>query len=178
MREELLGYWNSLINDIPPELYEIALVFLLAVFVMFIGLKGLKAGLRYSIGVLVLEYIALIYCSTVFLRKTGKVVVYNYMPFWSYQAYLDGSEPNAITENFANVLVFVPLGFLASFVLRRASFFKIGLFGAFISMGIETLQLFFKKGFSEWDDVMHNTLGCVIGYGLFCITKKCLNISW
>lgn len=38
--------------------------------------------------------------------------------------------------------------------------------GLVISVSIETMQYFFHKGFSETDDVMHNTLGCMIGYVL------------
>ena len=39
--------------------------------------------------------------------------------------------------------------------------------GICLSVGIETLQFVFRKGFSEFDDVMHNTLGCLIGYGMY-----------
>ena len=38
-----------------------------------------------------------------------------------------------------------------------------------MSMSIEALQFFFHKGVSEVDDIMHNTLGCVIGYGVFSL---------
>lgn len=27
------------------------------------------------------------------------------------------------------------------------------------------------KGFSELDDVMHNTLGCMIGYGIYSLVR-------
>lgn len=30
-----------------------------------------------------------------------------------------------------------------------------------------TFTRFFMKGFSDLDDVMHNTVGCVIGYLIF-----------
>ena len=33
-----------------------------------------------------------------------------------------------------------------------------------ISVTIEALQFLFMRGFSEVDDVMHNTLGCLIGW--------------
>ncbi len=35
-----------------------------------------------------------------------------------------------------------------------------------ISVTIEALQFLFMRGFSEVDDVMHNTLGCILGYML------------
>ena len=38
------------------------------------------------------------------------------------------------------------------------------LIGCSISLTIESLQFLFIKGFSEVDDVMHNTVGCLIGW--------------
>lgn len=167
-----MSYWEALVNDIPHELYIMALIVLLAFLLLFVGRKGLGKGLRYSLGVLLVEYVALIYCSTVFFRPTGKVATYDYKPFWSYQAYLDGREPNALIENYANMLVFVPVGLLLGFTIKRTSYVRVAIIGVCISIGIELLQLIYKKGFSELDDVMHNTLGCMLGYGLFRM------ISW
>jgi len=42
-----------------------------------------------------------------------------------------------------------------------------GVIGCSISTTIEVLQFCFMKGFSEVDDVMHNTLGCILGYNLW-----------
>ena len=39
------------------------------------------------------------------------------------------------------------------------------LIGCSISITIEALQFCFMKSFSELDDVMHNTVGCLIGGG-------------
>lgn len=38
--------------------------------------------------------------------------------------------------------------------------------GMGISLSIEAMQYIFHRGFAETDDVMHNTLGCVLGYML------------
>ena len=38
-----------------------------------------------------------------------------------------------------------------------------GLDGMGISVGIELLQRFFRKGFADVDDVIHNALGCASG---------------
>ena len=32
---------------------------------------------------------------------------------------------------------------------------------------IEVLQFVFKRGFAEFDDVFHNVVGCVIGFGVY-----------
>ena len=38
--------------------------------------------------------------------------------------------------------------------------------GFIFSSVIELSQLALKRGLCEFDDVFHNTLGCVIGYGV------------
>ncbi len=43
--------------------------------------------------------------------------------------------------------------------------------GMCISASIEVLQFFFHRGFAETDDVMHNTLGCAIGFLIVAIIK-------
>lgn len=42
---------------------------------------------------------------------------------------------------------------------------RVLVFGAGISVMIELLQLIFKRGLCETDDVIHNVVGCMIGYG-------------
>jgi len=73
-------------------------------------------------------------------------------------------------ENILNVLLFVPIGFLAGCGLRGMTFKSVIFLGGGLSVFIELLQFVFKKGFCETDDVIHNILGCLIGYGLL----KCL----
>lgn len=70
-----------------------------------------------------------------------------------------------------NVLVFIPIGLLIGCSWKNLSWWKAILFGCVFSVGIELLQLVLKRGFSELDDVMHNTLGCIIGYGLYAIIR-------
>ena len=44
--------------------------------------------------------------------------------------------------------------------------------GLLISVVIEVLQFVFKRGLCEVDDVIHNVLGCMIGYGVASILKR------
>jgi glycopeptide antibiotics resistance protein len=75
-----------------------------------------------------------------------------------------------------NVVVFVPVGLLAALVIyNKLKLFKAGLFtvafGLFISASIEALQFFLERGFSELDDVFHNTIGCLIGFMIVAIIE-------
>lgn len=64
-----------------------------------------------------------------------------------------------------NVIVFIPVGLLLGSWLRVKGSWAIALLiGCSISLTIESLQFLFIKGFSEVDDVMHNTVGCLIGF--------------
>ena len=164
MQDEFKQYIISLYKDIPQEVYEGLLsVFCLGV-VLFVAFKGLRTGLRWSLLLLLIEYVFLIFCSTVIFRPTGETRQYDFHPFWSYQAIQDGRE-DLLAENIMNVVVFVPVSLmLGSFLRVKGSWLITLLIGCGISVTIESLQFFFLRGFSEVDDVMHNTVGCLIGW--------------
>lgn len=165
MREQFRQYIINLYQDIPQEVYEGLLsVFCLGV-VVFIAWKGFKTGLRYSVALLLIEYIFLIFCSTVFFRTTSELRKYDIHPFWSYD------RPELLVENIMNVVVFVPVGLLLGIAFKQMTWWKALLIGCSISVTIESLQFFFMRGFSELDDVMHNTLGCLIGFGFMIILR-------
>ena len=166
MKADFLSYWNSLWNDIPIWVYEVGLLVLLAGWMICSLTCGFRKGLRYGLGLLLIEYVFLIYCSTVFFRNTGELQ-YDFMPFWSYRDYFNGVDRRLLAENIMNVVVFVPVGLLVGATFRSRSWKKELVIGICLSVGIETLQFVLRKGFSEFDDVMHNTLGCLIGYRMY-----------
>ena len=47
---------------------------------------------------------------------------------------------------------------------QSSAWLMVAIIGCGISVTIESLQFFFMRGFSEVDDVMHNTVGCLIGW--------------
>jgi glycopeptide antibiotics resistance protein len=53
---------------------------------------------------------------------------------------------------------------------RATGFFcQVALLGFLTSLSIELLQLVLKRGLFEFDDMFHNTLGVIIGYGIWWI---------
>lgn len=65
-----------------------------------------------------------------------------------------------------NVLLFVPLGlFLTTLWARFASFWHNLLFGFWVSMTIELLQIFTFRA-TDVNDLITNTLGTIFGWGL------------
>ena len=90
----------------PQEVYDGLLsVFCLGV-VFFIAFKGVRTGLRWSSVLLLIEYIFLLFCSTVIFRTAGATRRYDFHPFWSY------SRPDLLLENIMNVIVFIPVGMI------------------------------------------------------------------
>lgn len=165
MQDEFEQYIISLYKDIPQEVYEGLLsVFCLGV-VLFVAFKGLRTGLRWSSVLLLIEYIFQLFCSTVIFRPTGETRQYDFHPFWSYD------RPELLVENIMNVIVFIPVGLLLGSAFKQMTWWKALLIGCSISVTIEALQFWFMKGFSELDDVMHNTLGCLIGYGEYAVAR-------
>lgn len=188
MKEQFRQYIINLYHDIPQEVNEGLLSIFCIGLVVFIVWKGFKTGLRYSATLLLIEYIFLLFCSTVIFRTTGATRQYDFHPFWSYDS------PDLLIENIMNVIVFIPVGMILGSLLRvnygsrlrvNGSWFKVKgsstseatksmtwlivlLIGCSISVTIEALQFCFMRGFSEVDDVMHNTVGSLIGW---CMVK-------
>lgn len=151
-------YVFSLVHATPYYVYEgIASIFCLGL-VVFIAWKGFKTGLWYSAALLLIEYIFLLFCSTVIFRPTGETRQYDFHPFWSY------NRSELLLENIMNVVVFIPVGMLLCVAFKQMTWWKALLIGCSISITIEALQFWFMRGFSELDDVMHNTMGCILGY--------------
>ena len=67
-----------------------------------------------------------------------------------------------------NIAVFIPIGMMLGIILREVVWWKAIFVGMGISMTIELLQLILMRGCCETDDVIHNTLGCLVGY---CVTQ-------
>lgn len=153
-------YLEDLIHGIPSEIYVGAAILLCIGLLFLLKWKGYKKGIRYIALLAFAEYVTLIYCSTVVFRTTREVHKYDFHPFWSY------NDSSLFVENIMNVIVFIPIGILLGLWFKKGKLWKTIGMGCLISISIEVLQLFFKRGFSEVDDVIHNTLGCAIGFGI------------
>jgi len=68
------------------------------------------------------------------------------------------------TNFYGNIIVFMPIGFLAVFLSKKCNkLFFTAFLGMSISLLIEFIQLFEHRG-TDIDDIMLNTLGTVLGY--------------
>lgn len=165
------NYCLMLIKGIPHEAYIIALIIFCIGSGAAIVKKSCKEGLRWSAAILLAEYVFMVLGSTVLFRQTKPAAEYNFTPFWSYYAIHQGWK-DYIAEDVMNAVVFIPIGFLAGVAFRRINWKKTICFGLGLSSFIETMQFVLKRGFSEFDDIIHNTLGCIVGYGLFVMINR------
>ena len=74
----------------------------------------------------------------------------------------------ASSENYLNILLFVPIGFLLGLVARKYRLIYAVLVGLFVSETIECAQLIWHKGTFDVNDLMNNTIGAMIG-GLIAV---------
>ena len=113
-------------------------------------------GRRVTPRPLLAAYILFILMETIIGRKTGVGRV-ELVPFWSY------SHPELRMEIVLNYLLFMPLGVLLYLCFGEKLGLRVVIAGFLLSALIELIQLTFKIGVFEFDDMIGNTVGCLIG---------------
>ena len=167
MKKPFCDYLMSLYQNIPTTVFEGLLSVFFLGSVLILAFLGGRRGLKHIAMLLLIEYVFLLFCSTVLFRKTSAVIWgYDFHPFWSYAAIRQGLY-SLISENIMNVVVFVPVGILLGIVIQTIKWWRVLLIGCGISICIEVLQFVTHRGFSEFDDVFHNSLGCLIGFWIY-----------
>lgn len=96
----------------------------------------------------------------------------NLIPFRSISPYLRNiTEPYAFKNIIANILVFIPLGFFVS-SKNSKNVFKTLVICISVILSIECIQLLFKIGFFDVDDIILNFLGSLIGLIINLLAQK------
>lgn len=145
--------------------------------------KALKIVLGAALAVYVL---ALIYI--LFLRGRGNVYMQaltfdeyakyavNLVPFETIMVFWRALKENRINTDiallniFGNIALFVPFGFLIPvFEKKLRSLWKCAAVSLAVILVVETLQLLFKVGSFDVDDIILNMAGVVIGYAVYKI---------
>ena len=117
-------------------------------------------------------YVAVVLYLTLFSRERTKLTEnYIIIPRNKYYLVSIGWMP-AIWEVVNNVLLFIPLGILLPMVCVCMSWKKIALIAMSTSASIEFCQLVFSLGLFELNDILHNTLGAMIGYSIYLLIAK------
>ncbi len=117
---------------------------------------------KWSVGLLI-GYVLIILGETVIFRTpTGRI---HFQPqlFWSYEVWDIQKE-----QILANILAYIPLGLIAGKLWRGKGLIA----GIGLSVTSELLQLIAHRGLFEFDDIIHNVLGTLIGVTVIIIIEK------
>lgn len=141
-----------------------------------------RRWLRPCIGITLAAWFAIVLWMTVLKRIPGSYDV-NWVPLHSYPEMLSGKHPEALRSSFMNVMLFFPAGLLwgglknPQIGIRKWIGWMAALFALF-SLGIELSQYWLRLGVTEADDILHNTLGAVLGYVSHCRIAALLRKWW
>ena len=96
---------------------------------------------------------------------------HNFIPFlYSYKDAWIHASAQAWRNIILNILAFVPFGILLPAGFRKLDcFWKVYLTGFLFTAFIECTQFLSECGIFEVDDLINNTLGTVIGYGIYVL---------
>lgn len=96
----------------------------------------------------------------------------NLIPFRTMSPYLKNiTETYAFKNIIANILVFIPLGFFIS-NKNSKNVFKALIICLGVILSIELIQLFFKIGFFDVDDIILNFIGSLLGVFISLFVRK------
>ncbi|WP_127590671.1 VanZ family protein [Paenibacillus lautus] len=101
----------------------------------------------------------------------------NFTPFESIRMNMKHlSSGHDVINLFGNIAIFMPNGIFVGLMLRNKFFGFIGSFTTSLglSLGLECSQLVFSMGSFDVDDLILNTAGGVLGYGVFLMLKLTL----
>lgn len=130
-----------------------------------------------------LLYIVVVYVLTL-LMITGVIAPWSIHNAHNHQ--LIPFQNFNITYFFLNIIVFVPMGILIPAVFQRDGKFhmKFIVIGLVISICIEFVQYAFTGRLADSDDVIANTIGCILGYMIILFVKagyqkhNAKNVGW
>lgn len=160
-------YLSLLYERIPEYIYEGGLSLFILGTVLILVFEGFRKGWRQIAKLLLIEYVFLIYCSTVIFRETSDSTKYKPTNIETYKEIIEKGSFRIDPEIFLNVIMFVPIGLLVCLAFKRLKWWQVLVIGCVMSVSIEILQYALKRGTAEIGDVLHNTLGCLIGYGIY-----------
>lgn len=78
---------------------------------------------------------------------------------------------NASLEVAANVVLFVPFGLYLGLLVPRWSWRRVAAASAAVALGLETAQFVLAVGVADMTDVLVNTAGGLIGFGLAALAQ-------
>lgn len=136
--------------------------------ILFVFRKNYRGFIVRSAWSMLVIYVLMILSGTVLFRETSLEMRYHFEPFKNYTTIYDGF----IADVIVNIGMFIPFGFLGAVTFGHNNVMKVCIVGFLMSSIVELAQLLGRCGVCNIDDVIHNSLGCVIGFYVFALCNK------
>ena len=158
----MIVYAKTILHSIDSRLW---LLFAIAAMLIWLPILIRRHGDCATRGVI--TYALLILMVTLFSRECTHQRPPELLPLWSWLEVYSHRNWELLYQIILNVLLFFPLGVLLCCCkwIRKTThpLLTIWLIGLGFSACIEVSQLLFHLGLFEWDDMIHNSIGCLIG---------------
>lgn len=160
---------------------EVLFLIILGIFFLWLNTKTKKSHahkfLKFLWLIVFMAYVAILLWAALVSRGEGYEHSLNLEPLYSYKFVLKIYNSFDVFKQIVdNILVFIPFGLLlpASFnaKCRFRNYFLVVLAGFALSFCIEAVQYVYSIGFTEVDDLINNTWGCIVGCGIYALTDK------
>lgn len=132
-----------------------------------------------------IDYMIAVFVATIFSRSKLPKYSYELEFLWTYRRGIAYQRGIVICDIVFNVLMLLPVGLCLPMLIGAKNKKRLWVgcitvcVGFGISFMIEMLQLVLRRGFFEFDDIFHNTLGVLIGFFLYCgIVKMKENLHY
>jgi glycopeptide antibiotics resistance protein len=98
----------------------------------------------------------------------------NFTPFKTIWPFLSGRTNHliALVNLAGNILPFLPIGFLVPFLHRSMTWKKSLVLAVAVGLAMEGMEVVFRVGIFDIDDVILNALGVMIGYGIYAMFQR------
>ncbi len=160
---------------------DILISLLIITIIIFINTKhkNQRGVFLYAIGIILFSLtMVIIFSLTGISPMSGfhidiRIGEISFIPFKGMFEMLQGGiNTYAIINILGNIIMFMPIGFLAPLLwIKLESLKKIVLLGFGTSLLIEITQLFLVRG-TDIDDLILNTIGTILGYLVFIALKN------
>ena len=132
--------------------------------VLWLLLSRSQGSRKHILFPLLLAWIGAAVYVTLLNRSSGSFREFCWIPLRSYRELRETGNREILRSNFMNVALFYPGGLLLSAILPKKRRIPIAVAALLLlSVSIELVQHALLFGRGELDDILHNTLGAVIG---------------
>lgn len=153
--------------------FAIVLIVLSIVLISFCIFDKITLGQVFA-SILLYIYMFSVLSSVLFTRRFGVSSKYELMLFWSYLKIIKNHDIGLLIQVLLNCVMLLPIGFLLPLSISSdLSWIWCFIICLIFSVSIEVSQLIFKLGLFEFDDILHNVIGGMLG---FFISKFIINI--